>query len=116
MVSGRRCRLLAVAAGPGGGLPARVKPELVQDALHVDAGGAGRDGQPLGELAVGVTAGGEQGRHLPLPGGKGAEGSGGVLQACATTPSMSFDIADSADLTTAFRAIGAQIGELRIAR
>jgi hypothetical protein len=44
------------------------------------------------------------------------EGSSSLLQSCATSPSMFFDIADSADLTTAFRAIGAQIGELRIAR
>ncbi len=45
-----------------------------------------------------------------------ADGGGGVLRTCATSPSMSFDLTDSADLTTAFRAIGARIGELRIAR
>ncbi|TXM69119.1 pilus assembly protein [Methylobacterium sp. WL69] len=44
------------------------------------------------------------------------DGSSDLLRSCATSPSMFFDISDSSDLTTAFRAIGAQISELRISR
>ncbi len=44
------------------------------------------------------------------------DGTSDILQACATNPSMFFDVADSSNLSAAFRAIGAQISELRIAR
>lgn len=44
------------------------------------------------------------------------DGASDLLQACASNPSMFFDVSDSSDLTTAFKAIGAQISELRISR
>jgi Flp pilus assembly protein TadG len=44
------------------------------------------------------------------------EGSNNLLQSCATSPSMFFDVSDSGNLTATFRAIGSQISELRIAR
>ncbi|KQO69726.1 hypothetical protein ASF22_03850 [Methylobacterium sp. Leaf87] len=44
------------------------------------------------------------------------DGTSDLLRSCATNPSMFFDISNSSDLTTAFRAIGAQISDLRISR
>lgn len=44
------------------------------------------------------------------------DGTSDLLRTCATSPSMFFDVADSADLTAAFKSIGAQISELRISR
>ena len=44
------------------------------------------------------------------------DGTSDLLKNCASSPSMFYDVANSADLATAFRAIGAQISELRISR
>lgn len=44
------------------------------------------------------------------------DGTSDLLQSCATSPSMFFDVSDASDLTAAFKAIGAQISELRISR
>ena len=44
------------------------------------------------------------------------EGTSDLLRDCATNPSMFYDVSDSGNLTATFRAIGAQISELRISR
>ena len=44
------------------------------------------------------------------------EGTSDLLRNCATSPSMFYDVSDSSNLTATFRAIGAQISELRISR
>jgi Flp pilus assembly protein TadG len=44
------------------------------------------------------------------------EGTSDLLRDCATNPSMFYDVTDSGNLTATFRAIGAQISELRISR
>lgn len=45
-----------------------------------------------------------------------AEGTSDLLRNCASNPSMFYDVSDSGNLTATFRAIGAQISELRISR
>lgn len=44
------------------------------------------------------------------------EGTSDLLRDCATNPSMFYDVSDSGNLTAIFKAIGAQISELRLSR